>query len=521
MQSPGGRLLLATLSGVLLMLSFAPYDAWLAAPVSVALLTLATRGARLRVSALSGLAAGLGLFVPLLHWAGIYVGAAPWLILAVYQSLYVVPLAIGLTLVQRLRAWPFWVACLWVTEEAVRGRWPFGGFTWGRVAFGQAEGPLLDLAVLGGAPLITFAVGLAGALLAAGVVIAAGGASRWAGASFAGAVGVLAIAALVPAASATGASVTVAIVQGNVPRLGLDFNAQREAVLRNHVTGTVALAESVATGEEEQPDLVLWPENASDVDPFRSPEAAALIQEAVDSIGVPTLVGTLTENPSDPSTILNVGIVWEPATADTPGGPGETYVKQHPVPFAEYIPFRSIARLISPEVDRVARDFAAGTQPGVLQVGPARVGDVICFEVAYDGLVRSTVVEGAQILAVQTNNATFGWTPQTEQQLAMSRLRAVEHGRWVMVAATSGVSASIAPDGTVVQRADIFTADRIVQRVNLSDQLTVAARVGAAPEVVLAIAGFGAALWSGTVSWRHRRRTTDGTPAPTDEAALQ
>jgi apolipoprotein N-acyltransferase len=157
----------------------------------------------------------------------------------------------------------------------------------------------------------------------------------------------------------------------------------------------------------------------------------------------------------------------------------------------------------------------------VLQVGPARVGDVICFEVAYDGLVRSTVVGGAQLLTVQTNNATFGRTPETEQQLAMSRLRAVEHGRWVLVAATSGVSATIAPDGTVVQRAEIFTAAQIVQRVRLSDSLTPADRVGALPEVILALLGFGAAAWSGTVRWRQRRRPSVGPTPSTDGAVPQ
>lgn len=520
LRTPWGRVGAGAASGVLLMLAFAPYDLWALAPVSVALMTLAVRGASLRVSALVGLAAGLGLFVPLMHWTGIYVGAVPWLLLAVYQALYVVPLAIGVSLVQRLPAWPLWVGCLWVAEEAVRGRWPFEGFTWGRIAFSQVDGPTLGLAVLGGAPLMTFAVGLAGGLLAAGVLAAVRGPGRAAGAAFAGAAAVLAVGAAVPSATANGPPVVAAVIQGNVPRLGLDFNAQREAVLRNHVAGTEALAAAVAAGEEPQPDLVIWPENASDVDPIRDARAAELIQGAVDTIGVPILVGAVIENPADPTTVLNVGIVWEPATLTSSGGPGEIYVKRHPVPFAEYIPFRSIARLISKEVDRVGRDFASGTEPGVLQVGPARVADVICFEVAYDGLVRSAVVSGAEIIAIQTNNATFGFTPQTEQQLAMSRLRAVEHGRWVLVAATSGVTATIAPDGSVEQRAEIFTAAQLVQDVRLSGALTPADRAGALPEVVIALIGFGAAAWSGTVTWRRRRQPVGPTP-PTDGAVPQ
>ncbi len=517
LRSPYGRILGGLASGVLLMFAFEPYNLWALAPFSVALLILAVRNASMRVSAGVGLAAGAGLFVPLLHWAGIYVGPVPWLILAGFEALYVVPLALGLTLVQRLPGWPLWTAALFVAEEAIRGRWPFGGFTWGRIAFSQVDGPVLGLAKWGGAPLMTFAVALAGGLLAYVVVAAERGPGRLAGASLAAAAGAMAFGALIPAATPNGPDVVAAVIQGNVPQLGLDFNAQREAVLRNHVAGTEQLAAEVAAGRAEQPDLVIWPENASDVDPFRDADAAQLIQGAVDAIAVPVLVGAVIENPNNPQTLLNVGIVWQPTTPDGPGGPGETYAKQHPVPFAEYIPFRSIARRISSQVDRVSRDFAAGDQPGLLQVGPAKVGDVICFEVAYDGLVRTTVKDGAQVLAVQTNNATFGRTPQTEQQLAMSRLRAVEHGRWVLVAATSGVSATIAPNGDVVQRAEIFTTAQLVQELRLSDALTPADRLGLLPELIIVLIGFGAVVWSGTVEAR-RRPSPDDTASRDDEA---
>src|SRR5699024_2767520 len=87
----------------------------------------------------------------------------------------------------------------------------------------------------------------------------------------------------------TTATIKVAAIQGNVSRLGLEFNAQRRAVLDNQVNVTQALAVS---GEDV--DIVLWPENSSDVNPFRDRQARALINEAVDSVGVPVLVGTLT-----------------------------------------------------------------------------------------------------------------------------------------------------------------------------------------------------------------------------------
>jgi apolipoprotein N-acyltransferase len=146
--------------------------------------------------------------------------------------------------------------------------------------------------------------------------------------------------------------------------------------------------------------------------------------------------------------------------------------------------------------DRIPRDFAPGSDPGVLQLGPARIGDVICFEVAYDREVRDVVEAGARVLVVQTNNATYGRTGQPEQQLAMSRLRAVEHGRTVLVAATSGISAIIAPDGTVTASAPEFTAASLVERVALRDALTVADRLGTWPEWLLGALGLVGMAWA-------------------------
>ena len=155
-------------------------------------------------------------------------------------------------------------------------------------------------------------------------------------------------------------------------------------------------------------------------------QLAATIDAAVKDVGVPVLVGAVLDGPADK--VRNAGIVWDPVS-----GPGRMYVKRHPVPFGEYMPYRSLVRRISKKVDLVPRDFAAGREPGALTVGPARIADVICFEVAYDGVVRDAVRAGGRLLVVQTNNATFGRSGETYQQLAMGRLRAVEHGRRLVV----------------------------------------------------------------------------------------
>ncbi|MDT7545604.1 MAG: apolipoprotein N-acyltransferase [Actinomycetota bacterium] len=474
------RLLSAVLAGLVLDLAFPPHDLWWLAPVPVAALTLACRGASARAGALLGLATGLGFFVPLLVWTGAVAGPGAWLALAAMEAAFFALLGAALALVCQLRGWPVWSAALWVGQEALRDRLPFGGFPWGRLAFSQGHTVLTPLAALGGAPLVTFAVAVLGGALAALVL------RRELAPALVAAAVVLVVAALVPTPT-SGQQVTVAVVQGNVPRLGLDAFSQRAAVLDNHAAATHELAIAVRAGRTPRPELVIWPENASDLDPYTDPQAASTIEAAVRDIGVPVLVGAVLDGPGDK--VRNAGIVWDPVN-----GPGEMYVKRHPVPFGEYMPFRSLARRISSKVDLVPRDFARGTAPGGLDVGPARLADVICFEVGYDGVVRDAVRAGGRLLVVQTNNATFGRSGETYQQLAMGRLRAVEHGRAVVVAATSGVSAVIAPDGRIVDRSKVFARDVLVERVPLRDGSTPANRLGALPELLLAALGAAALL---------------------------
>ncbi len=340
---------------------------------------------------------------------------------------------------------------------------------------------------------MTFAVALVGALLAYAVTAAwrlRTTAPRTVRAALP-AVEALALAAAVtvgayavPVPTKADDTADIAIVQGNVQQAGMDFLGRPMMILNNHVDATLKLAKDVKAGRVKKPDLVIWPENSSDLDPFKFPEAYDRIQEAVKAVGVPILVGALVDHPSKKGYVFNEGIVWDPKT-----GPGASYTKQHPVPFGEYVPFRAELSKLITRFQRVPRDFYPGDHTGVLQVGPARLGDVICFEVAYDEIVHDTVRAGARALVVQTNNATYGRTGQPEQQLAMSKLRAVEHGRAVVTAATSGISAVVAPDGTVEQRSEEFTREVLNARIPLRDGTTVADRVGAAPEWVIAMVG--------------------------------
>jgi apolipoprotein N-acyltransferase len=293
--------------------------------------------------------------------------------------------------------------------------------------------------------------------------------------------GAVLAAPLGPAPDSAGRQLRIAVIQGGLPNNGLKFEDRAEQVLDNHIRQTRRLAADIRAGRTPQPDLVLWPENASDVDPFADPAAYAKIDAAVKAVRAPVLVGAILQGPGADHR-RNAGILWSPTT-----GPGARYVKRHPVPFAEYIPLRGIAEAVSSAAKTVTQDMVAGHGNGLLRGGPVPLGDVICFEVAYDDLVRSSVEAGAQLLVVQTNNATFGHTAETYQQLAMAQLRAVENGRTVIQAATTGKSAVIGPDGGIREESGpLYHSEILAGRVPIRSATTLATRVGAWPEYLLA-----------------------------------
>jgi apolipoprotein N-acyltransferase len=492
------RPVLAVLAGVLLAGAFPPVGWWPLAPVSAAMLALLLRGRAWRPATGLGMLYGLAFCFPLFE--GLRpVGLDAWLALSVFEALYFSLLGGGIALATRLPGWPLWTAALWITEEFVRGRVPFGGFPWGRLAFSQTASPYTGYAPLGGAPLISFVTALTGGLLAASALTlwrrrTGGGGLRGVALMLAGVLALGVAGAVVPRPSSSGGrQLTVAVVQGNVPRAGLDFLGQREAVLDNHARETHVLATEVRAGKVPRPDIVIWPENSSDLDPYQDAKARQVIDAAVRDVGVPVLVGAVIDH-GDGEHVENRGIVWDPRT-----GPGAYYVKRHPLPFGEYIPiFRGFLRKVITRFDMVG-EFVKGGRPGNLRLGPADIGDVICFEVAYDGLVRD--VARNPLLVVQTNNATFGRTSLPPQQFAMSRLRAVEHGRTMVVASTSGISGIITPDGRVLDRSREFTPVVQVERVPLRSSRTLSDHLGAAPEWALALLGFAAAV---VAAWRTR-----------------
>lgn len=500
------RLVLASGVGAVAALSFEPYGLGYLLPVAVAGLALLV-GAGVRRGFLVGAVFGTTFMLMLLPWLQV-IGVDAWLVLSLLEGLFYGLLGAGAAVVARLPWWPVWTASLWVALEALRGSVPFGGFPWGRLAFATVDTPAAGLFAYVGAPGTSLVVALAGTCLAWAVLrLRRTPREAFAAVGVAGlaAVSVTALPQALPAPATEGTRVVeVAAVQGDVPGEGMAAFAERRVVLNNHVTATYELAGRIAAGEVS-PDLVVWPESSTDIDPFSDPTVHADIQGAVDAVGVPVLVGAMVAG-EEPADVYNQGIVWEPGA-----GPTQRYSKTHPVPFGEYIPFRDVLAGLFRRLDQIPRDMVAGTEPGLLQMAGVTVGDVICFEVAYDDVVGAVVEGGADLLVVQTNNATYMGTGQIEQQFAISRLRAIETGRHVVVAATNGVTGVIGPTGEVVARAPVRSRTVLVERVALAEQGTPARVGGPLTQTFSALAAVVSVAFALFTQYRRRRPGAPGT----------
>ncbi|PRC42447.1 apolipoprotein N-acyltransferase [Mycobacterium sp. ITM-2017-0098] len=518
-------------AGLALCVSFPPFGWWFTAILAFALFgwVLTRESTTAAGGAGYGLLFGLTFYIPLLPWISGLVGAVPWLALSFAEALFPALFGLLAVAVRRLPGWPLWFAGLWSAQEWLKSTVPFGGFPWGVVGFSQTESPLLPLAYVGGAPLVSFALVLLSFSLGALVLEVIGWWRRDATVRAATPPSVvlpglcitlvlLGSAMAWPNVRKAGLGagdeppVTVAAVQGNVPRLGLEFNAQRRAVLDNHVRETLRLADDVRAGRAPQPMFVVWPENSSDIDPLANPDAAQEISKAAAAINAPILVGGVVAAPGysrDNPVSNNTVIVWNPET-----GPSDRHDKRIVQPFGEYLPWRSFFGKLSSYADR-AGYFVPGDGDGVVQAAGVPVGITTCWEVIFDRAARESVRGGAQLLTVPSNNATFDQA-MSEQQLAFGRLRAVEHDRYVVVAGTTGISAVIAPDGHEIVRTRWFEPAYLDQQVRLKTTLTPATRFGPYIEGVLVALGvsavLGAMLHNGAfvpARFRGRRPTTD------------
>lgn len=477
-----------------------------------------------RAGALWGMLAGAVFFAPLLEWLRLvdWVGLG---LLVALQALFVGAFVAGLAAWGDRRGAAVAAAVWWVGLEALRGTVPFGGFPWGLLGYTQAGGgPALPVArllgvlgvslVLAGVAVSVHAavrLGLAGwraardGARAPGAADSARDGARAPGeVAFAAArtpllalVALLALPVLVPtpAADAGGERLDVAAIQGFDIEGSTGRDLPRSLVIADKMLEVTDRA--VAAGGV--PDLTVWPENALDGDLATNAELRARVAAADDLLdGGPLLSGMIVDGPGAGTWMNTLVLVSDGEVTDR-------YVKQRPVPFGEYIPFRWLVDWYPPIRQLRPTDAVHGSTSGVFDAAGTRVGSVICFESIFPGLVHTQVREGAEVLVVATNNSSFGRGAASDQHLAFSRLRAVETGRWVVHAALSGISAVVDPDGGVHQRTGLYSQAIVRTDVPLVSLTTLATRLGQAPAWVAMGASALGLAW--LIVTRRRERT--------------
>jgi apolipoprotein N-acyltransferase len=514
----------ALVAGVLTGLSWQPYGLWPMLLLGIPAFTLLVRGVRRRRAFGLGYVYGLAMLALSISWVHV-LGVWIAVLLIAFEALFFALLGVAINLVASLRWWPLAAACCWVLTEFVYSRFPFGGFGWGKLAYAAVDTPLAGFLPLIGVVGVSFLVALLGQLVAYLVV------RLWSRQPGLGRALVVPLAiGLVVVGSGVGLRmwqvgevddrqaadpVNVGIVQGNVPGRGIEALGRARTVTNNHLAETVNLTVKARLGQVAQPDFILWPENSTDIDPLADEQTRATVQTAAEVAGRPILVGAVMQGPGVDER-QTTALWWDPDR-----GVVDRYAKRNLVPFGEWIPFRQQLLPVIPLLAKVGAQSVAGTEPGVLTVPvgdrEVTIGDVICFELAYDGTVYDTVTNGAQILVVQSNNATYGGTGQIEQQFAITRARAMEARREIAVATTNSVSGHIDRNGRVTARTAEFTADSMVFSMPLRSGLTPAVTLAPWLERGLAVVGLLACLLGLQLAvvraLRARRAATASPPA--------
>jgi len=486
------RLPTAVVGGFLSSLAMPREDIWPLIFVSVAMILVSIRGLRFWPANGIGFFGGLAFYMSQVEWLSLYLGPVPWIALSVMEALIFAVGAGAIAIVwrsaEKLRKnfyrnalIALFIATMWTAREWVAINLPYGGFPWSRVAQALSESFLSQLVFFVGISGLTF---LSVFMTVVALLAIESGVKAIRSNLLGLAASVVAIATawlfVVPTSAESG-ELTAAAVQGNA-NAGLFANAERGTFLKNHLEATALLASHPL---KDEIDFIVWPENASDLNPQENMLALIQLQEIVSTYEVPIILGAITESDG---AVFNSSLYF-----DVEGTQIDQYDKKRPVPFAEYVPDRQFWNQLAPDlIGLVTRDYAFGTRDGIFELDGNQLGVLICFEIAIDDIGRELVAGGAQIILSQTNNADFGRSDETFQQAALARLRAIETGRTVVNISTVGVSRIFLPDGEIISELPIFEPGVMVEKVPLRTSITPAMAISPYfdPIVNLAALGF-------------------------------
>jgi apolipoprotein N-acyltransferase len=431
------------LAAFLASAAFEPIGIWYLAIIGFAIYLRKLRNSSRPI--LHSYAFGFILNAIVLYWSGKYVGAIPWLLLSGLQALFYLPVGWIYRRTHKL----LWTALTLLVMEELRARFPFGGFGWTRIAFSQVESPALPIVALGGViALSAFTLAVASLLV------------RIRTRNIAVILALFVFAFLLPANPQGSGSVNLIAIQGNTPEVGLEFNSRAKAVFDLHRDVTRRIS-------ADSYDAIIWPENAIDIDPRKYPEVQADISTLTRDLNTPIIAGVVQQGERGPQ---NASILYSVA-----GLRESVYLKRGLTPFGEYIPLRKIAEFVSP-LAKTVNDFTPGTKRVTHRVAGISLGPIICYEIILDDLVRD-MANHSQALIVQTNSATFAGTPESAQQLAITRIRAVEHSRHILSVSTVGISAFIDNNGRVLSQTAENIEDTLVGNLTPNNYRTLMNRI--------------------------------------------
>jgi len=445
---------LALTAGITLAGAYAPLNWWFLLPISIAIFLYAVT--KTRFPFLTAFIFGSVFNFLTLQWSGTYVGLAPVLFLVALQTFFYLPL--GYISYKRNRNSRMWLILpILLIADEMRSIIPFGGFGWNRLSFSQSNAPYLQAAsYLGDSVLAFIAISLGIALYL-----------LFARTQFGTIAIVFAITTMfivLPSSSFSQGSASILGIQGNVPKLGLDFNSRAQEVFNLHLKQTNLVLNKI----KNKVDVIVWPENSIDVDPFKNPQIGKAVGRLAKKYSTPIIAGAVLQTEVGPE---NVSVLW-----NEQGSVSSTYVKRTLTPFGEYIPLRSLATKISPYVDDV-KDFVPGKVITNHQIGSINIAPIICYEIIDDSNVEERA-NLSNLLIVQTNNATFASSAQSFQQLNISRIRAVENNRWLVSTSTTGVSAVVDNHGKIIDITQQNVPDYVLSDVDLISRNSLANSLG-------------------------------------------
>ena len=453
----------SVVAGVLLALSLPPWGWWPLGLVGAGVLYWRLAGLGLWARVWSGWLAGLGCYAIGLFWARAFnwYGAV---VLILVEALFFAAAA-ALTPPVRGRALAFVAAC--TLAEALRMTWPFGGLPLGGVFLGQAGGPLVQLARLGGPLLITAGLWAGGA--AAATIVSWLWGRRWAtgapsvvgGVVIAAGLVALAVAgAVAPDGGSPAGTVRVALVQGGGQR-GLS----KEEVSPTKVYDAQLSAMYAVASARPDPELVVWPEDVVALDrPLAGSPEAATLSRLARNLRTTLLVG-VTE-PASATTFRNEVVAWGPR-----GNIVGVFEKVHRVPFGEYVPFRSFFAHFA-DLSGVPADAVPGDGTGLMRTPAGPLGLMVSFEIFYAGRSHESVRAGAELLAVPTNTSSYSTSQVPAQETAAAVVQTIETGRDLVQAAPTGFSAVVTQRGVVVERSDLGKRQELFATVALRRGMT-------------------------------------------------